>query len=603
LACFDGQSLEVSGESAFGRLTVAETPAWKVLFDGILHNARDLSDALPYEGPHQDTAAAIAGRGFELWGTGLFERMEGAFSILIWDKQGGRLLAARDPIGTWPLFYAQSGETWYCSTSVAVLRQCKTIHSSLNRGMLACWIAMVWPIHDETPFEPIRRVPSPRFLQMASNRSTLTTYWRPGRESLSGGDLEEHIEAFSGLFRRTIEHQLVLGKAGVFLSGGIDSVSVAAHAADIAALKQDPLPLALSVRYTAPGEDESPVQTSVARRLGLEHIIRPIDQLVGPDGLVAEAMAISRSAAVFISNPWQPLYLRLAGEGKRNGLVTILSGAGGDEWLGVSPSYASDLIRSGDVGRLVHLFRSYRRSFNLPLWSSTRNVLWSYGLRPVLGEIGGNALARVARDRLLRRKARHWKRKWPAWLAPDPALRHDLDERIDRLVEEELRRSKEEPRRYWREVEDGLEHIVVAMEREERFEEARRLGLMLLAPYEDAGVVKFLYLTMPEVLNAGGRAKSIARTDLERRFPALGFGSQKKSFSRGTSRKKLFPTLDIEWERTGGVRCLGELGIIDTKLLAVAIREEGGLLPSTYLSWQMLYTCYVEHWLRGQEAL
>jgi len=74
------------------------------------------------------------------------------------------------------------------------------------------------------------------------------------------------------LLEQAVERCLRPGPAGIFLSGGLDSVSVAAMATDVARKSGARDPLALSIVFPTDDANEEDVQRGVAGGLGLEHV-------------------------------------------------------------------------------------------------------------------------------------------------------------------------------------------------------------------------------------------------------------------------------------------------------------------------------------------
>ena len=111
----------------------------------------------------------------------------------------------------------------------------------------------------------------------------------------------------------------------------------------------------------------------------------------------------------------------------------------------------------------------------------------------------------------------------PHWVAPDPALKSEVETR-------NIEAWPERPTDGWyrHDIRIGLDHPVAAMELEEFFENTRLTGVRTACPFMDADLVDFLYRVPPDLLDRGGRSKGLVRDELARRFPDLGFERHKK---------------------------------------------------------------------------
>ena len=91
----------------------------RCLFAGTLHNRSELIRELEAD-PSLDAVATLL-RAYARWGDGLLDRLEGVFALVIWDQDSETLLAARDPMGLYPLFYSRTGRTLLLSNSIKAL--------------------------------------------------------------------------------------------------------------------------------------------------------------------------------------------------------------------------------------------------------------------------------------------------------------------------------------------------------------------------------------------------------------------------------------------------------------------------------------------------
>jgi asparagine synthase (glutamine-hydrolysing) len=580
-----------AGEDAPGaRLGMAQRGDCTAFFDGLLYNRAELAERL---GLPSASDAELLVHAYLQWGEKVLHELRGIYTLMVGDRRRERVLCARDRVGSYPLFYADLGGELLLSTSIDVLLRDSRVPGEVNRAALADHLAHRWPDPGETYFAALRRVPPGHSLVAERGRTRIGRYWSPvAHDGTVNWVSEDELERFGDLLGAAVARFVDLGPSGIYLSGGLDSVSVAALAAETSRNAARPAPWALSLGFSHQEANEQAIQRGVASALDLPQLLIPLEEAAGPNGLMEAAVELSRDWPAPVVNLWLPAYHRLALEGRERGCRVILSGHGGDEWLTVSPYYAADLIFALDLRGLFRLWENQRRSYPIPARTIARNLTWRFGIRPLLG-LGVGRIAPWAAE--LRRQREF--QATPGWIAPDPRLRRELADRA--------RGSAPQPPRpgqvYLSEMNQALDHALVGMELEEAFEGGRRLGLRFGHPFWDADLLSFLYRTPPELLNRGGRSKGLVRSMLARRFPELGFERQRKITGTPVARAMFVRGGRAAWRRLGGARALAELGVVDgaaTSALVeglLAERRSPEEIAHSYRIWDILA---LEAWVR-----
>ena len=223
---------EVTSPGGAAPAHVARLDSTLAVFDGHLFDREALakiSGADPGAGDAELVLRAYLERG-----AGLLDCIDGVFALVIWDGRSGSILAARDPLGHHPLFYAKGHDgAWYFSDSIVGLARAEGVSTALNRPALATSLINYHLDVAETYFEAIRRVPAGRALTAGPSGTTSVRYWDPApSEETVEWVTEEDLPHFSTLMERAVGRAQSVGRPSIFLSGGIDSVAVATYASD-----------------------------------------------------------------------------------------------------------------------------------------------------------------------------------------------------------------------------------------------------------------------------------------------------------------------------------------------------------------------------------
>jgi asparagine synthetase B (glutamine-hydrolysing) len=570
--------------AATGAASFSEAESCRVAFEGTLYNRDELVPDATRQG--LDDAAVLL-RAYLQSGPAFVDRLRGAFAFAIWDDRSETLLGARDPVGIYPLFYTDTSGRTLFSTSIEALVHEPRVDSALNRAALADHLCSRWPDPGETFYTFVRRVPPGHALHDVNGHRRVYRYWDPAPLDRPVDWVErDELERFADLMTAAVNHGLDNGPGGIFLSGGLDSVSVAAVAADESKRRRMRELIALSIAFPHDVNEEE-VQRGAAASLGLQHVLLPFYDAVGERGLLPGALEASAASPAPLFNVWEPAYRSLVEAGVNHGCRVIFTGGGGDEWLTVGPFLAADLLLRGDVVGLYRLWANVQRSYRLSRLVNLKGILWTFGLRPILS-LAAEKFAPFALDAYRRR---HKRELTPEWVAPDPDLRREILERPDENIASAARGF------YIREGRMQLDHAIVSMEMEELFATGRRAGVAMRMPFWDADLVDFLYRTPPDLLNDGGRSKGLVRGMLDSRFPDLGFERHKKLLATNFFTYMMAQDGPEAWRTMKGPFALEDAGVVDKAHVHSLVEAAfGGKSPrQASIMWNLMS---LEAWVR-----
>jgi hypothetical protein len=564
-----------------------------VFLDGVIHDRRGLLRIAPRAGAESD--AELIRCAYRELGPQVVQSVHGFFTLLIWDGRRGTLLGARDALGVYPLFFAQDGGCFLLSPSPEVLVGRGGVPADVDRVSVAGWALNAAIDVQHTFYQHVRRVPQGHVLEVDVASFHARRYWHPGRLGPGLGEMptpDEAVQRFGELIGQAVDRCLAFGPASVYLSGGVDSGTVAAVAAARSRARSLPDPLALSLVFPGLADEES-VQRAVAADLCLTQVVASLAEAAGARGVLAAGLEMSAWNWLPCINPWEASYNFLALEAKRRGCGVVLTGEGGNHWLEVDWLLAADLFRTLDIMGLVELWRSEQKYFPRHPATLARRMLWNAGLRPLARDALGVLLSQAAPSMLARLRRRRSALDIPNWAAPDAALREEM-------IQRSLAKAPPTPFEgyYARGRQRLLEGSDIAVSMETGFPIRERFGVWRLNPFFDPDLVAFLYAAPPDVLRLGGRAKGLAHATFERYVDE----ARAKQLRPVSANEVLDSLVSREGPSAlrglGGTPMLSELGIVNAEQIRRAIDGTGKNREVQYYEiWQIL-AC--EAWLQAR---
>ena len=389
----DARSVHISGNAGLGHalLRVTDESAYErqpFTLDGriwIVADARvdardDLIAGLASRDP--DTCAAHAtdveliARAFAAWKEECVMHLLGDFAFVVWDEPRRRLFCARDHFGVKPLFYARVGPTIVISNTLECVRLHHQVSNDLNDLAIADFLLFGEnQEHDTTSFRDIQRLPPAHCMTCSIDATRRRRYWTLRvDEPIHFKRAGDYTDRFMELMQHATRDRLRTGSAGVLMSGGIDSTTLAAVARNL--LRERPDGFHLQA-FTSVYDELIPDSERHYAGLAAAHLNIPIRfDVRDHETSITRSDDLSVRTAEPVDNPaafaagirfskdaarWTRLFFY--GEGPDNALLY--------EWQ----PYLSNLLSGKRYGRLVRAL-SYDLAMHprVPLWTSIRQV-------------------------------------------------------------------------------------------------------------------------------------------------------------------------------------------------------------------------------------
>ncbi|MDA8155228.1 MAG: asparagine synthase (glutamine-hydrolyzing) [Actinomycetota bacterium] len=317
-----------------------------ITFNGEIYNYQPLRASLQELGHRfksgSDTEVLI--HGYEQWGIeGLLPRLRGMFAFVIYDGRQTahpRLVAARDPFGIKPLYYADDGKTFRAASQVKALLAggcVDTTPAPAGHVGFFLWGCVPEPY---TMYKGIRALPAGSYIAAdGSGAGSPHVYCHvpsliaeAGKKPVSFTG-QETMARLREAALDSVKHHLVADvPVGVFLSAGLDSGTLAGLASEVVPGRLHTVTLAFR-EYLNTLADESTMATLVADHYRTAHETVWVEK----KDFEAETEALFQAMDQPTTDGVNSYFVAKAAA--KAGLKVVLSGVGGDELFGTYPSF------------------------------------------------------------------------------------------------------------------------------------------------------------------------------------------------------------------------------------------------------------------------
>ncbi|MGA2510403.1 MAG: asparagine synthase (glutamine-hydrolyzing) [Candidatus Acidiferrales bacterium] len=319
-------------------------PVWNereslaVVFNGEIYNFRALREELAAAGHrfHTRSDTEVIVHAYEAWGEGCVRRLRGMFAFAIAEmpegKNGGvaRVFLARDRLGIKPLYYTLVDGKLFFAQEVRALLASGCIPARLSSAAIAAYVLFGSMCEPLTLIDGIVSLPPGHSMSIpvAAPASFVgpTSYWdartiaRPeSREAVASP--VQHVRSL--LEDAVASHLVADVPVGVFLSGGLDSTTIAA----LASRAQGGIHT-FTVAFTDADFSEAETARRTAARLGTKHSELTLSDAEMTARLDEAVAAFDQPSMDGINTYFVSWAARQAG------LKVALSGLGSDEIFG-----------------------------------------------------------------------------------------------------------------------------------------------------------------------------------------------------------------------------------------------------------------------------
>jgi asparagine synthase (glutamine-hydrolysing) len=366
--------MQLTPEDLFDRQPLRGASGAVMTADVRLDNRDDVASALALD---RDTAkmasdSALVLAAWERWGDEAWARLRGPFAAAIWNPNARVLTLVRDPLGLGVVVWHRGAGFFAFATLPKGLFALADVPREINEEKFADFLVLNHADHETTLYRDIFRLPLAHVASIDTKGSVrMRRYWsfdaiKPVRLKSD----EAYAEAMREQLDRAVRRQLrSIHPVGCFLSGGLDSSSVAALAAR--ALTERGKRLAAYTQVPRKGfdgqvgrswyADETPFVEAIRQALPTIDVTY-VDNSACDD--FAELEGVFHATDTPFRNPtnlgWMTQIIRLARANKQRVLLCGDMGNATISWDGWAQ--AVDHLLAGRLWTAYRLWRQYYRA-------------------------------------------------------------------------------------------------------------------------------------------------------------------------------------------------------------------------------------------------
>jgi len=308
-----------------------------ITYNGEIYNYLELREELEKLN-HQfltDSDTEVILQAYLEWGVDCLQRLNGMWAFAIWDKSKKRLFLARDRIGEKPLHYALHDNSFLFASEIKSIIK-YGLPKEINEEVMDIYLTLGYVPAPYSFYKNIHKLMPGHFAIVENGDLKISEYWDLPEidESNMIEDQPLIYEKFSSLFSDSIKIRMRSDvDFGVFLSGGLDSSSIAALMSEHSGSKVR----SFTIGYKEKDFDETVLAKQVADKFDLEYNELIVDLDVLDESLRKVSTSYDEpfgdSSAIAVDQ-----VARFASQHVK----MVLGGDGGDELLSGYTSYQGE---------------------------------------------------------------------------------------------------------------------------------------------------------------------------------------------------------------------------------------------------------------------
>jgi len=308
---------------------------YTIVFNGEIYNYRDLRVDLARAGvpftSASDTEVLLALLVRD--GIAALSRARGMFAIALWDSAARTLTLARDRFGVKPLYIAARPGRVAFASEVAALRRAELVEREASPAGVLGFLAWGYVPSPLTWLRGVEHLPAGTWRTWDADGKhqggTFADFTQVYARDNTVDERELCARASEAIRDSVAAHMVADVPVGVFLSGGIDSTAIVAHARGATSGELH--------TYTVAGDVSSMSEIEPARRVATFFDTTHHELMIGAAAIERALPSIIRRLDAPSVDAVNSYFVSQAVAATR--IKAVLSGVGGDEMFGGYPSF------------------------------------------------------------------------------------------------------------------------------------------------------------------------------------------------------------------------------------------------------------------------
>lgn len=318
-----------------------------ITYNGEIYNFKALKIELEQKyGPikwQSNTDTEVIVEGFARENIAFLNKLNGIFSLIIYDTKSQKLFVLRDPIGIKPLYILNQNGSVIFASEVKAFLKIPGLSLSIRKQSLADVLTFMYVPHPHTMYNQINKVePGVCYVFKSGKQIDSHKLFSYISEKESFKSEAEAIDVFKDKFSSAVQSQLISDvPVSLFLSGGLDSSAIAYEAIYNGANIKDAYTISISNKDNKLDQQSDDLKYAkvVATKLGIN-----LEIIEAENNMMELLPELSNFLEDGIADPAAINTYLISKSARENGVKVMLSGQGADEYLAGYRRYLAEKL-------------------------------------------------------------------------------------------------------------------------------------------------------------------------------------------------------------------------------------------------------------------